>query len=106
MSEPNGGAVPLRKPRLPRRRPERTATAYRISIVCRAFGDALRLLRVQKNLSQAELAKLSGVSSQTVSELENGKSEPRWVTACQLADALSVSLDTMRYGSERKEIPL
>lgn len=82
-------------PRLNRAR-KRHVGDYQLAISARCFGENLRLLRVQRNLSQRELADVSRVVQQTISCIENGR-EPRWVTACQLADALGVSLDELRH---------
>ncbi len=60
-----------------------------------AMNEALRLknnlaeLRKQKNLSQAELAKLVGVSRNTISSIETGQYEP----TAKLALLLCVALD-------------
>lgn len=59
------------------------------------MNEALRLknnlaeLRKQKNLSQAELAKLVGVSRNTISSIETGQYEP----TAKLALLLCVALD-------------
>lgn len=39
-------------------------------------GETIRLLRKSKNISQAELGKIIGYSARTVSDWENGSTEP------------------------------
>ena len=50
----------------------------------------LREIRERAVLTQAELAKLAGVTSATVSDLETGKRKPRPSTVRKLAKALKV----------------
>lgn len=55
------------------------------------FAARLRELRVQKKLTQRELAERSGVPQYRISEYENGKREnPSLATIRQLASALGV----------------
>lgn len=51
----------------------------------------LRELRRQRLLSQAELARLSGVGEVTINRIERGHVEPRLSTLRRLAIALQVS---------------
>jgi len=48
----------------------------------------LKEKRLDRGLSQLELAKLSSVSYGYISELENGKKSPTLDTVCKLAKAL------------------
>jgi transcriptional regulator with XRE-family HTH domain len=54
------------------------------------YGESLRQLRLERMLSQSELAKLAGMTQATVSDLERGerKAQPR--TVRRLAEALGV----------------
>lgn len=54
--------------------------------------DAMRLkvLRIEKMLSQDELHQRSGVARDTISRLERGKGEAQYRTIRKLADALEV----------------
>ena len=54
------------------------------------FADRLRDLRESAGLSQYAVAKLSGLSKQSVSRLELGDNEPTWETVQLLAAALGV----------------
>jgi transcriptional regulator with XRE-family HTH domain len=55
-----------------------------------SFAQRLQAVREGKGLSQYALAKLSGLSKQTVSSLEMGTHEPSWDTVQRLALALGV----------------
>jgi len=57
------------------------------------FGEKTTLIRKQKQLSQAELGKLSGVSGDIVGKFERDEMKPSIETARKLAEALDVSLD-------------
>ena len=54
------------------------------------LGQSVRELRVRHNLSIRELAKNSGISVNTLSLIENGKTSPTVSTLQQLAGALEV----------------
>jgi transcriptional regulator with XRE-family HTH domain len=51
----------------------------------------LRELRLQKNLTQAELASMIGVDSAHISYLETGNRKPSYETLIKLASVLNVS---------------
>lgn len=59
----------------------------------------LRELRISKDLSQSDLAKIIGVSGQTILNWENGIYEPKINQLIQLADYFNVTVD---YLIERK----
>jgi transcriptional regulator with XRE-family HTH domain len=54
------------------------------------FGANLKAIRRSKGMSQPELAKLSGVSTQVVSNLERATAVPSIDTLCKLAYGLEV----------------
>ncbi len=56
------------------------------------FNEKLKVVRMQKGLSQAALGKLLGVQAQTISNWENGKSEPNLKTINKLCEALNIPL--------------
>src|SRR5206468_10354494 len=60
------------------------------------FGEKLRELREHAGLSQAELAKASGIPLWTLRKFEQGRREPMWLVLFQLADILDVPVDTFR----------
>lgn len=55
------------------------------------FPARLKFFRAKNNLSQAELAKLIGISGKQVSDYEVGTSKPRQSTYFKILDALGVS---------------
>ena len=57
------------------------------------FYKILVELRKQKNLSQGDLADMSGVSREMISKYERNEALPSLDAAKKLADALEVSLD-------------
>ncbi|MFW5709441.1 MAG: helix-turn-helix domain-containing protein [Chloroflexota bacterium] len=58
------------------------------------FGDKLRFLRMQRNLSQSDLARqMATVSQAYLSLLEAGRKEPSIEVVLQLADRFGVTTD-------------
>jgi len=67
------------------------------------IGERVRDLRLQKNLSQAKLAKLSGVSTTALRVIERGKSNPLVETLVKLAEALGVdAIDVFNVGDDER----
>ena len=64
------------------------------------FGERLKQLRMQKGLSQVDLAKLAGVNSNHISRYERGDSKPTARYLKILADCLGVSTDYLYDGVE------
>lgn len=62
-----------------------------------AFAAAVRALRAGRGMSQAELANYAGVTTATISSLENDHREHsiRWSTLADLAGAFEMSLGDM-----------
>lgn len=74
------------------------------------FGQRVKLLRLQKGLSQASLAQILGVTPTQVSDMEKGKtttSLDRLVILCQTLDVSADYLlglrDTLKQESEADE---
>lgn len=61
-------------------------------------GNRIRELRKNQNLSQKELARLSGVSRYYVSQVELGKQSPTVDVIDDMATALHVSLEELFRG--------
>ncbi len=60
----------------------------------RLFGDKLRMLRVQRQLTQVELARLLGLMGQShISYLERGLSAPSLDVVVRAADVFGVAID-------------
>lgn len=59
------------------------------------FGRTLRGIRLQKQMSQEQLAILLGTSRQVISRYENGQRSPRISTCIEWAEKLGVTLDEL-----------
>lgn len=59
------------------------------------FGEKLKATRLSKNLSQAELARLSGVTERSLYTYEQLGTLPRERTLRKIADALDVSVEAL-----------
>lgn len=59
------------------------------------FGKNLRKIRLSKNLSQSDVAKVFGVHRSYISGLERGIRNPSLVTVQKVAKALGVSADKL-----------
>ncbi len=66
------------------------------------FSTNLQKLRAEKDLSQAELAKMLGVKRSTVCNYENGYREPQFKTLILLADLLGCSIDELLRGKKNE----
>lgn len=64
------------------------------------IGERLRALREQKNLSQAEIEKRSGLFRCYISRVENGHSAPAVETLEKFARALEVPMYYLLYDGE------
>jgi len=60
-----------------------------------SLGQVIVRERSRQRMSQSELAKLSGVSANTIIRIENGHTKPRTATLMSLAEALGVSLSLL-----------
>lgn len=56
------------------------------------FGEVLKKLRLEKSLTQTELADKLGISKSTISMYENGNREPDFETLEHIADFFNVNL--------------
>lgn len=61
-------------------------------------GDYIRKLRIEKGLSQAELAKLAGISQAHVAKIENDKVDPRLSTVNRILLILSKRENATKCG--------
>ena len=59
--------------------------------------NRLKVARVEKNLSQGELARLVGVSRQTISSIETGQFNPTAKLALVLCIALDKKFEELFY---------
>jgi transcriptional regulator with XRE-family HTH domain len=67
------------------------------------FSDRLKSLRQSKNISQAQLANVLGVTYAAVSMMESDKRKPSYEVLITLADMFDVSLDYLCGRSESRE---
>lgn len=56
------------------------------------LGDKIRVLRVQRNLTQRDLARLVGVSAAAIAQWERGGKTPRLASLERLAIVLEVPM--------------
>ncbi len=54
--------------------------------------NSIKVERAKKNMTQAELAKLAGVSRQTINAMELGKYAPSTILALKLASIFEVEI--------------
>lgn len=57
--------------------------------------NTLKVQRAMRDLTQADLAALAGVTRKSVNAIETGRMTPSVVLALKLARALGVSVDTI-----------
>ena len=69
-----------------------------------AIGDHIRTYRIQAGCSQASLAEKVGVSQNTISSWETGRTEPSRSDTRKIAQALSVDISLLELGDEAAEI--
>jgi transcriptional regulator with XRE-family HTH domain len=69
------------------------------------FGENLRKLRKEKNLTQKELAEYLGVTGRTIGYYESGERFPSPETINRIADLFNVSLDWL-FGRTNIRTPI
>lgn len=67
-----------------------------------SFGDNLKKIRADKDISQGELAKMIEVHATHISRYERNLTSPTIDVAKKIADALEVSTDSLIYGTEEQ----
>lgn len=68
-----------------------------------ALGEAIRQLRVQRGLTQEDLAHDAQITTGTLSVIERGGSNPGWATVRRIARALQVPTAELATLAERLE---
>jgi transcriptional regulator with XRE-family HTH domain len=66
-----------------------------------ALGHAVRELRLERGLTQRQLADAADVNETWVSHIEAGRTNPAWGTVARLAAALDVSVSELALRAER-----
>jgi len=75
------------------------------SLVMAVFGEILKRLRQERNLSQQELADLIGVHVRQISKYEMGTSLPTLERIRRMAEVLDVSADELVFGTSKRRKP-
>ena len=65
------------------------------------IGSKIKAARLDKKLTQEQVAEILGVSRQTISNWENEKSYPDIISVIELSSLYSISLDDLLKGDER-----
>lgn len=65
------------------------------------FGERLRGIREDLDIKQKDLAERCNISTQVLSNYENGRREPDLKTVVRLAEELDVSLEYLITGHNR-----
>jgi transcriptional regulator with XRE-family HTH domain len=73
-------------------------------IKAKSFGERLKQIRLQKGLSQSELAEAVGVHYSHIGKYERNQSRPYVETLTKLAEALSISADFLLEGVEEDAV--
>jgi transcriptional regulator with XRE-family HTH domain len=59
------------------------------------FGDRLRQLRLERNLSQEKLAELAGLHRNYIGHLERGEKTPSLDVILRLSNAMTLAVDEL-----------
>ena len=70
------------------------------------FSKNLKKYRIEKNMTQEQLQKISGISQTAISKLELGKASATIYTASKLSDALRVPLSVLMGFSQPPTPPV
>ena len=68
------------------------------------FSNCVKLARVEKNLTQAELANMVGVTRQTIGLIEAGKYNPTIKLCLRIAEVTGKNLDQLFWIEREKDI--
>lgn len=69
------------------------------------FGENLKKIRIEKNMSQEEFATLLGTSKQVISRYENDQRSPKVSVVAQYAKILGVSIGTLSGETTKNKRP-
>ena len=67
------------------------------------IGDNIKRIRMEKGITQDDLAQMTSASRITISKYETGRIEPGAVAIRRIADALEVSADVLLGREEKPE---
>jgi len=71
-----------------------------------ALNEVIKKARLKRNLKQEDAAKLVGVTVQTYSKWENGKTEPKASQIAKMSKILAISTNEICNGQESKKLEL
>ncbi len=74
------------------------STNYYISMVedeLKRLGKTIKIERIRNDYSQEQLADLLGVSTRTISLIENGLQHPKFFLAVKLAKVLNIDINIL-----------
>lgn len=71
----------------------------------KVFGHRIMMRRKQLGLNQSELAELTGISDNQISNIENGRSFPKLSNFLILCDVLNCNADYLLSGIIKTDIP-
>lgn len=63
----------------------------------KAFGEYLKSLLEEKGMTQAELARRTGLTEASVSRYINGNRSPRIAQAYRMAQVIGIDMNTLIY---------
>ena len=69
------------------------------------IGVKIKDARLASNLTQEQVAEALGISRQTVSNWENGKTYPDIINVIKMSDLYHVSLDHLLKGEKQEKEP-
>jgi transcriptional regulator with XRE-family HTH domain len=64
------------------------------------LASRVKYLRGRRELSQAQLARASGISQSTIAQIESGRKDPSMTTLKKICGALDVALPVLFSGDE------
>jgi transcriptional regulator with XRE-family HTH domain len=73
-------------------------------VMVNKFGDNLKKIRVEKNVSQQELADLISTHATHISRYERNMAAPSIDVVKKIAEALDVTTDTLIYGTQDEKV--
>jgi len=80
------------------------STKFDADALAKAFGRGVRIVRKQKGVLQTDILVDTGLTQQTISNIEIGRTSPSLVSAVAIACSLGVPVDRIvRIGLEAKE---
>ena len=69
----------------------------------KALGAAIKQLREDQGLLQADLAEKTGLHASYVSDIERGKRNPTWTVLSQFAKAFGIKLSELVQQAEQQK---